>query len=359
MGNTVRRSGRRSSLRAAATLALAALAVLVACSRGKGETGADGRASRDARSADSAESATPVHMAAAELGDITIMVSGPGQTGALDLQKVRAPFTGTIASLQVLVGDHVGDGQVIGAIVSQPSQAALTGAEAMLAAARTPRDSSDAQRALVLARQNLIETPLRAPRAGIVVSRGASQGDLVSQGDSIASIAAAGSIAFVARIGQTDLGQVRPGQRAILILPGSAVPVDAVVHGLLPADTSGSLTVPVRLDLLGAPSTSGVPIQAGLFGMAQITVGRRHQVPIVPISAVLRDDVSGTTRMAVVMSDGRAHWVTVTTGASQGDRIEITSPVLAPGARVIVSGQVGLPDGRRVREIGTAGSATS
>jgi RND family efflux transporter MFP subunit len=297
-------------------------------------------------------------MAAVELGDIAITVSGPGQTVALDLQNVRAPFTGTITSLQVVVGDHVGDGQVIGVIVSQPSQAALAGAEAMLAAARTPGDSSDAERALVLARQNLIATPLKAPRGGSVVSRGASQGDRVSQGDSIASIAAAGSIAFVARIGQTDLAQVRPGQRAILILPGRAVPVDAVVHGLLPADTGGSMTVPVRLDLRRALSTAGAPIQAGLFGTAQITVGERHQVPTVPSPAVLRDDVSGTSRMAVVMTNGQAHWVTVITGARQGDRIEITSPAFAPGARVIVSGQVGLPDGSGVREIRNAVPAT-
>ncbi|MGI9089925.1 MAG: efflux RND transporter periplasmic adaptor subunit, partial [Gemmatimonadaceae bacterium] len=189
--------------------------------------------------------------------------------------------------------------------------------------------------------------------------RGASQGDLVSAGDSIASIAAAGSIAFIARIAQSDLTHVRPGERATITLPGKPAPVDGVVHGLLPADTSGGMTVPVRIDLHGSPTAAGLPIQTGLFGTAQIVTDELTGVPIVPSEAVLRDDITGVTQVAVVSPDGKAHWVTVTTGASQGDRVQITSPALNAGERVIVSGQVGLPDGSRVREAGTSNSSTS
>lgn len=334
--------------------AILALAAIPSCSRGKSTT-TDSTASTTG-AVDGVTSATPVHMAAVERGNIAITVSGPGRTDALDVQKIRAPFTGTLTSLRAVVGERVGSGQVIGSIVSQPSQAALSGAQAMLGAASTPAERSDAQRALTLARQNLVLTPLRAPRGGTVVSRGASQGDLVSQGDSIVSIAAAGSIAFVARIVQSDLLHVRPGQRAMITLPGQTTLAEGIVHGLLPADTSGGMTVPVRIDLRGSPRTAGAPIQTGLFGTAQIVVGEHTGVPTVPAAAVLRDDISGISRMAVVTPDGKTHWVTVTTGASQGDRVEITSPIFTPGERVIVSGQVGLPEGSRVREGGNAGS---
>jgi RND family efflux transporter MFP subunit len=268
------------------------------------------------------------------------------------LQKVRAPFAGILTALHVMVGDHVAGGQVIATIVSQPSQAALIGAQMMLNTAKTPSDSGDARRALALARQNLIETALNAPRPGIVVSRGASQGDLMSQGDSIATIATAGSIAFIARIVQTDLAQVRPGQRASVVLLGAPDPVDAVVHGLLPADSAGTMTVPVRLDLRTSHGAA-MPIPSGLFGTARITVGQRRQVTTVPMSAVLRDDVSGVSRVAVVAPNRQAHWVVVTTGAVQGDTVEITSPALSPGTLVIIAGQVGLPEGSGVRDIGS------
>lgn len=352
MGNTVTVSPPRF---ARAIGAIAALAAIHACSRGKGTVADSAAATTGA--ADSTAAATPVHIGAVERGNIAIVVSGPGRTDALDLQKIRAPFTGTLTSLRAVVGERVGSGQVIGSIVSQPSQAALTGAQAMVGAATTLAERNDAQRALTLARQNLVVTPLRAPRGGTVVSRGASQGDLVSQGDSIVSIASAGSIAFIARIAQSDLTHVRPGQRAMITLPGQAAPAEGIVRGLLPADTSGGMTVPVRIDLQGSPRAAGAPIQTGLFGTAQIVVGEHAGVSTVPAEAVLRDDISGISRVAVVAPDGKAHWVTVTTGASQAGRVEIASPILTPGQRVIVSGQVGLPDGSRVREGDSAGSA--
>jgi len=40
----------------------------------------------------------------------------------------------------------------------------------------------------------------------------------------------------------------------------------------------------------------------------------------------------------------------VTAGAIQGGNVEIKYPALTPGQRVIVSGQVGLPEGSKVRE---------
>jgi RND family efflux transporter MFP subunit len=327
------------------------LAAFSACSRGSrtASTGDPAAATKDTAAADSL-AATPVHMTVVERGNIAITVTGPGRTDALDLQKIRAPFTGILTLLRIAVGDRVGANQVVAAIVNQPSQAALIGAEAMLRSASTPAQRSDAERALVLAKQNLVATQLRAPRAGVVVSRAASQGDLLNQGDSILTIASAGSIVFVARIAQADLAQVRLGQRANVNLPGQLGVVPGVVHGLLPADTNSVMTVPVRIDFSTDLQTAGAPIQTGLFGTVEIVVGERSAVPIVPAAAVLRDDISGISRIALVTPAGLAHWVNVTTGATQGGKVEIKYPALTPGQRVIMSGQVGLPDGSKVRE---------
>lgn len=331
------------------------LAAFSACSRGNDppSAGTSGSTAKDTLAADSL-AGTPVHMTAVERGNIAITVAGPGRTDALDLQKIRAPFTGSLTLLRVAVGDRVGAGQVVAAVVNQPSQAALIGAEVMLRSASTPAQRNDAERALVLAKQNLVATQLRAPRAGVVVWRGASQGDLVSQGDSILTVASAGSIVFVARIAQGDLAQVRLGQRANVSLPGQLGAVPGVVHGLLPADSNSVMTVPVRIDFTTDLQTAGAPIQTGLFGTVEIMVGERSAVPIVPAAAILRDDISGVSRVALVTATGVAHWVNVTTGAAQGGKVEIKYPALTPGQRVIVSGQVGLPEGSRVREATTA-----
>jgi len=190
-----------------------------------------------------------------------------------------------------------------------------------------------------------VQTPLHAPRAGVVVSRAASEGDLLTQGDSIVSIASARSVVFVARITQSDLGGIRTGQAATIDLPARSAPLQGTVHGLLPADTI-AMSVPVRIDI----GTAGAPIAVGLFGTAHITVGRHTDVPIVPAPAILRDDVSGVARVAIVTSAHQVHWVGVSTGVQQGNDVEIVTPALAPGQRVIVSGQVGLPEASKVRE---------
>jgi HlyD family secretion protein len=340
MGYAVKRSYATILARRAWTGAALASMAVAACSGPQSEA-----ASRAPAAGDSTAAATPVRTTAVRRGNLDVVVSGPGRTDALDVQQVRAPFTGALSSLEVVIGDRVEGGQVIGTVEAQASQAALTGAEAMLRSAGTPAERSDAERALELAKQNLVRTQLHAPRAGVVVSRAASEGDLLTQGDSIVSIASARSVVFVARIAQSDLDRIRAGQAATIDLPARSAPLQGTVHGLLPADTS-AMSVPVRLDI----GTAGAPITVGLFGTAHITVGRHTGVPIVPTAAILRDDVSGVARVATVTPAHRVHWVGVSIGVQQGNDVEIVTPALAPGQRVIVSGQVGLPEASNVRE---------
>ena len=340
MGYAVRRSYPTTLARRAWTGAALASMAVAACSGPQTEA-----ASRAPATGDSTTAATPVRTTAVRRGTLDVVISGPGRTDALDVQQVRAPFTGALSSLEVVIGDRVKGGQVIGTVEAQASQAALTGAEAMLRSAGTPAERSDAERALELAKQNLVRTQLHAPRAGVVVSRAASEGDLLTQGDSIVSIASARSVVFVARIAQSDLDRIRAGQAATIDLPARSAPLRGTVHGLLPADTS-AMSVPVRLDI----GTAGAPITVGLFGTAHITVGKHADVPIVPAGAILRDDVSGVARVAIVTPAHRVHWVSVSTGVQQGNDVEIVTPALAPGQRVIVSGQVGLPEASNVRE---------
>ena len=62
-----------------------------------------------------------------------------------------------------------------------------------------------------------------------------------------------------------------------------------------------------------------------------------------PESAVLRDDVTGTSRL-VVVEKGRARWRDVSPGLRSNGRVEITAPPLEVGTTVVISGQVGLAE---------------
>jgi multidrug efflux pump subunit AcrA (membrane-fusion protein) len=323
----------------AVKLALLGAGLLPACSGTKAES-----AGGTADSSGAADSAgTPVQMARVERMTLRTIVTGPGRTAALQEERVRAPFVGTLTSLTVTVGDRVRAGQEIGSIVAQNSEAALRGAQAMLQSAHTLAERADAERAVALAEQDLVQTPLRVSRPGVVTARSAAVGERLSEGDSIVSVAGSGSIVFIAEISQSEAGRVAAGQPVEVDLAAAPRPLGGTVHGTLPADTAGSVALRVRVDL---PTAS--PLSVGLFGTARVVVDERRNVPAVPRAAILRDDITGITQVAVVTPGGRAHWLEVATGVSDSGWVEIVRPPLDPGTRVITSGQVGLPTGARV-----------
>ena len=289
--------------------------------------------------------ATPVRVTEVTRATLSVTVSGPGRTQALREVRIRAPFTARLVALSIADGDTVQSGASIGALVAQSSDAALEGARAMLSAAKTDQERVDARRALELAESGLVRQPLRAPATGVVISHAANAGDYVFEGDEIATVADAASVAFVAQIVQSDLRAILPGQPVVIELAAESQPVPGVVHGVLPSASAENLNAPVRIDF--APARRD--LRVGLFGTAQIIVAQHQDVLIVPAAAVLRDDVTGVARAAVLSEDGALRWVEVTIAARQGDALEVSSPALRPGVRVIVSGHVGLPEGTRVR----------
>jgi hypothetical protein len=90
-------------------------------------------------------------------------------------------------------------------------------------------------------------------------------------------------------------------------------------------------------------------VLVGLYGSAQISAGEHPHAQAVPKEALLRDDVTGETRLCTVGNDGRAHWLKVETGIEAEGLVEVTSPALESGTKVIIQGQVGLPDEAKVQ----------
>ena len=287
------------------------------------------------------DAAIPVRVAPASRATLADIVSGPGKTAALAQQKVRAPFAATLTELSVGDGDRVRRGDSIGMIVSRDSEAALAGALQMQREAKTEAEKQDAGRALVLAERGLVRAPISAPSAGTVLAHAAARGDRLAQDQEILTIADASSIAFLVDVTQSDLARVRPGQSVLIEVPGRPAPFRGTVHDVLPAANSADFTAPVRVDLLGP----GPPL--GLFGIARITVAEHRNAVVVPDAALVRDDIAGTSRIALV-ENGRAHWIDVTPGLRGAAGTEITAAPLTAGQSVVVAGQVGLPEGAAV-----------
>jgi multidrug efflux pump subunit AcrA (membrane-fusion protein) len=288
-----------------------------------------------------AEAAVPVRAGAVAPADFTETIVCPGKTAAMSQQKVRTPFAGTLAELRVTDGDSVRRGEILGSVVARDSEAALAGAREMERGAATPGEKNDAARAVALAQKNLVRSPLRAAADGAVVSHTAAAGDRLAEDAEILTIAESGSIVFSADVPQPKLARVHASEAAAVALEGRTAPLTGVVHDILPAGSATDMTIPVRIDF--RPPPPALPL--GVFGQATITIGQRRGVAAVPSGAILRDDVTGVSRIALVTAQGKAHWIAIVPGLSDPARTEIVSPPLSAGQRVVVSGQVGLPEG--------------
>ncbi|MFI5179992.1 MAG: efflux RND transporter periplasmic adaptor subunit [Thermoanaerobaculia bacterium] len=291
-----------------------------------------------------APSGTPVRVGAVTRANLPEVVSGPGRTVAIVQQQVRVPFACTLVQLEVADGDPVRKGDVLGAVVSRDSEAALAGAREMAREARTEAEKKDAARAVELAERNLVRSPLTSAVDGVVAAHAASPGDRLSEGQEVLTLSASDSIVFVADIVQGDLPRLKRGQRTTVAFVGRPQSISGTVHDVLPRANPADLTVPVRIDL--EPRDLRLPV--GLFGTAHLLVGEHRNATVVPSAAVLRDDVTGVARVAAVTPESKVHWIEVRTGLSEGAFTEITSPALPASQRLIVSGQTGLPEGAAV-----------
>jgi multidrug efflux pump subunit AcrA (membrane-fusion protein) len=286
----------------------------------------------------------PVKVAQIVRMDLAVDVSAPGQTAALEVQKVNAPFAGRLVALDVADGDTVQRHQVLGKLMAAESVSALDGAKRMVDGARTAQQRRDATRALELAKANAVALMLRAPERAVVVSHEANAGSTVAADQVLLTLAAVDSVAFIAQLVQTDLSQIAPGESAQIDLAGMSNPLPGKVHAILANANPAALRVPVRIDFVPPRR-----VALGIFGTARIVVATHQGAVAAPAAAVLRDDVSGISRIAVVRQDSRAHWIDVNTGIAQRGFVELVRPTLRPGETVVVAGQVGLPDGAQVR----------
>ena len=286
---------------------------------------------------------TPVRVAAVGKAALPLIVSGSGKTATLTQQKIRAPFAGTLTALHVFDGDPVRRGQTIGSIVARDSEAALSGAREMLRQASTAAERRDAELAVAIAEKNLVRKSITASWDGTVLSHSASAGDRVSEDQEILTINDEDSTVFLADIAQADLPRIRPGQKAFIAVSGDPRPIAGTVHARLPGANPADSTGPVRIDL-PEPARR---LALGIVGMARVTVGEHPDAIVVPDAAILRADLTGIARVALV-TENKAHWVVVTTGIKDEGRTEIVAPPLPAGQPVIVSGLVGLPEGKLV-----------
>src|SRR5262249_7675594 len=153
----------------------------------------------------------------------------------------------------------------------------------------------EAERALDLARRELVRVPLVASASGTVVRRAAEPGAELAEGAELLAIVPRDELVFEAHVGAADAEHIRAG-RAAKIVTESGGPVAADVQRRLPGVSGDDQSVLVWLQ----PENSAPLAAIGRFGAARIETGTPRRGVAVSDSALVEDDLTGETRVARV-----------------------------------------------------------
>ena len=227
--------------------------------------------------------------------------------------------------------------------------------EAKLDLARASLDAAEAR--LAVAAQDLENYTIRAPFAGIAVSKDAQPGEMVSPVSAgggftrtgISTIVDMTSLEIEVDVNESHIAKVHPGQPADAVL--DAYPqwhIPATVRTIIPTADRQKATVKVRLtfDELDPRILPDMGVKVAFREVVEEE--RTTSTPaqsLIPQQAVKND---GGQMVVFVIEDDTIDRRSVSVGRSVGTDIEIMAGV-TPGDRVVVSGLEGLSDGQKVR----------
>ncbi|WP_081853032.1 efflux RND transporter periplasmic adaptor subunit [Bosea sp. 117] len=205
------------------------------------------------------------------------------------------------------------------------SEADLVRTSRAIEQAEAERDAARAR--IAVARAQLDDSVLRAPISGIVVSRDHQLGDMLTPGETVLRIVDPASLVLTARLDESAISAIRPGQRASVTFGRTEHAIAGHVLRLGREVDVETREFELDIALERLPENWAI----GQRGTARVTVSERDDVLSVPQSYLARrDGVPGIW----VMDGGRARWRSVTLGAAGRERVEVTQG-LTPGDAVL------------------------
>lgn len=242
---------------------------------------------------------------------------------------------------------------IVGQDVLEQRIAAAGSARARVNAARQGIALAEADKAAQIAQRDQwllrkSKTEIKAPTAGLVLSRDARLGAIVSAGSgSLFEIARDGLIELEASVSETVLARLSKGQEVSVHVAGRRAPVEGTIRLISPrVDAATRLGV---VDIALPEGDDG--LHAGSFARGVISLDRSEGV-LVPRTAVVFE---GEDAVVQVVKDGVVERRVVELGLTTAETVELKSGV-APGETVVATAGAFVRDGDTVTPVQLAAS---
>lgn len=356
------------------TMWLSVLALLTAASACKKAEPDDGDASNGAPAASDAPTAKsdslslPVVAEEAREGDLVLRVNTTGIVRSQALVKLTSEVAGVIVQLPARSGAAVKKGDVILKLDPYPFDMAVRDAQSKLDQAQqrvfeaygpdsisTGRAPTPAQRrayemreglpsamlALEKAKQEQLRSVLLSPIDGVLDAVLVTNGERIGTAQAIATVVDPTDLRIDAQVFEHDLAVLRPGSEAFITSAGApGRELRGRVESILPLLDSATHAGRAIVRFAGDGR-----LRPGMYAEVQLESVRLGNRRLVPSRAVIERD---GRPLVFVVKDGRAQWVYIEAGRSNGVETEVLPdtvtgviPVNA-GDKVIVDGHLTL-----------------
>ncbi|UHS62066.1 efflux RND transporter periplasmic adaptor subunit [Agrobacterium vaccinii] len=196
----------------------------------------------------------------------------------------------------------------------------------------------------------LARTSVKTPVAGVVSAKNARVGAIASgSGNPLFTVIKDNAIELVADLSETDIQQVKIGQRAIITVAGGRNRIEGKVRIVSP-----TVDATTRLGTVHIVLPTDSPARAGMYGSAEVVIASANALAL-PLSAVTSGRDGSTTRR---VEDGVVKQVPVEIGIQDGGFVEIRSGI-SVGDVVVEKAGAFVRDGDKINPVPADAAASN
>jgi membrane fusion protein (multidrug efflux system) len=181
------------------------------------------------------------------------------------------------------------------------------------------------------------KTEVRAPFDGVIGLRNISLGAEVTPATALATIRAVQQLKLDFSIPEKYSSMVRPGMKVKFSVQGD----DAKYDATLLATEEGIDITTRNLKARAVVKNKDAALKPGAFANVELELGENKNVLMVPTQAVIPRE---RNKQLIVAKNGKAQFVTVTTGVRQASNVEVLDGIAA-GDTVVTTGLLFLKPG--------------
>jgi multidrug efflux pump subunit AcrA (membrane-fusion protein) len=184
---------------------------------------------------------------------------------------------------------------------------------------------------------------IRSPIDGVVTDRPLFAGEMANAGQPIVTVMDISTLIAKVHLSPEQSAALKPGDEALVSIPGEETPVKGRVTLISPALDTGSTTIEVWV---GIPNKDGT-LKVGTSVHIAVSARTVQNALCIPNEALIATK-TGDPAVMVIGKDGVANQKAVKTGISDGHDTQILSG-LAAGDQVVTKGAYGMDDGTKVK----------